>query len=71
MAREPREHAEQPEQQPKRPFEWVRDYLKLLRFRMDFGSQHNAHVFWAEHGGTRNPPPPPRGDTGGVTGGRR
>jgi hypothetical protein len=36
--------------QPRRPFDRVRDYMKLARFRMDYGGRHNAQAYWAEHG---------------------
>lgn len=55
MAREPRQpqhhhrdrDPDHPEQdQPRRPFEALRDYFKLRRFRFDFGREFNATNYW-------------------------
>jgi len=49
MARDPRrdrdpDHPEEP--QPKRKYDQVKDYFKLLRFRFDFGREFNATNYW-------------------------
>jgi len=46
----PRKHDrdDEPEEQPKRMYDELRDYLRLLRFRFDFGAKHNAQVFWGK-----------------------
>jgi len=46
MPRRDRDQDDTPEEQPKRPFEMLKDYLKLPRFRFDFGAKHNAQEFW-------------------------
>lgn len=76
MAREHRHphHDRDPDQpehaQQGRRYEQAKDYFKLRRFRFDFGREFNATNYWDE-ARSRNPAPPPSGDTGGVTRGRR
>jgi hypothetical protein len=48
--REQRSPSEPEEQQPRRPFDQARDYFKLARFRMEFGSRHIPSEFWKDRG---------------------
>lgn len=57
MAREPqhrqhhardRDPEHQDHEQPKRPYEALRDYFKLRRFRPDFGREFNATNYWGD-----------------------